>query len=742
MKPILKPLTILLTVPLLIGQAQARAGLDGDASKTHASGKKPCPPKTPVKPPEPVKKPCPPKPPSAPKPLVNPPKTTPASPVTLAEPVAPVVGGGAGAGTAVAPSAMAPAPVTGTDPATPVAPAAPAAPADSGQSPQADAPAVPPQQSQPKTQLKAKLEPFFYIDFDWGAWTVNLTPHSATKQADQYVKQDYNPNNDTLVYGDYKDGFQKTSYAQIEGGLGPQVSFWLANTSGIATQFWAYVGVMPVVGKQASSVRFANTLSEAQTQPGITSVPHQASDIVQWHEGDNVTLISKGGVMFAAAAGLNAFSVGTARIAEGSWETYVEKIRGNRAYVKMTKGQLTNLSGFAGAALYNVSLNEFKNTDDGFSFLYDLNTEVGRHAYEDVVKGNVFSSQQLATKKKSESGPVTKVESFRSVNSGKNVSHSFGIPILWNTSYTSGKIQSYTSSTFHMDNTSVQVNYGIYSRENNYRFWDIHHTTDYMFTGAMYAIRDNSDRSVTRGIFGRYSYAYKNEEATNFGFRRAIQNLIRQTGETDLMVNIPTVNLGYTGIEFNVTLSEANTYNLMAYANGFQDVFSPLAQQYLDQYNAQGTDPLWYCNLDDRTEKTDPNCLYRVKSQTLNAAKTMNEALKKMAETQNTDAKAFSAAYAQFGEAMGTNMFTFRTALQLAGAGAKIDYLLEGTKFSMYYKSWETTSTPNRWAVTSNASASGKKQIPFDPKTLRSKTRGFLFAPGNGKGQRPGMPVL
>jgi len=130
-----------------------------------------------------------------------------------------------------------------------------------------------------------------------------------------------------------------------------------------------------------------------------------------------------------------------------------------------------------------------------------------------------------------------------------------------------------------------------------------------------------------------------------------------------------------------------------------------------------------------------------VKSESETASRDMYAALKKMSSVQNSDAKAFSAAYGEFGRAMGTNVFTFRTVLQLAGAGAKIDYLLEGTKISMYYKSWTTTSVANQWELTADPMKNSDSQnIPFEPKIHQSKNRGFMFAPGNGYGQQAGMP--
>ncbi|RYZ89348.1 MAG: hypothetical protein EOP06_09460 [Proteobacteria bacterium] len=448
-------------------------------------------------------------------------------------------------------------------------------------------------------ELKSKLEPFFYIDFDWGSWIVNLTPHEANKKAPSYVKNDFNPKNDTLVYGDYKDGFQKTTFSNIEGGLGAKVSFWYANATGIMAQWWAYVGAMPVIGRETESVRYAKTLEEASKLEGYKKVPSEATELNAWSQGDHMTYVSKGGVMFAASMGFGIFNVGSAALAQGTWETYIEKVEADTVYVKMTKGDLSNYSAFTGATLVNLSVSKFNNSDDGFSFLFNLKTEVGRKAYEDMIRGNVLASAIISTsvpENMVEVPPVLKVETFKTLTTGKMVSRMFGLPIIWNTSYSKGNIQSFTTSEFHLDNSRAEVNYGIFSREKNYRLWNKHSETDYMFYGARYTVTNNSDNSKMQGMFGRYSYAYKNEMSDSNKLRKAIQKLVKITGIDDLMVNIPTMKLDYTGLDFDTTLSEENTQRLMDFAKRKgEDYFLKMGDKYVINYAQNNGDVYTYC---------------------------------------------------------------------------------------------------------------------------------------------------
>jgi len=61
--------------------------------------------------------------------------------------------------------------------------------------------------------------------------------------------------------------------------------------------------------------------------------------------------------------------------------------------VKFTATKLQSLSVFGTAAILTIANSNFSSADDGFSYLFDLETEVGRKAYEDMVRGNVFLSQ-------------------------------------------------------------------------------------------------------------------------------------------------------------------------------------------------------------------------------------------------------------------------------------------------------------------------------------------------------------
>ncbi len=172
--------------------------------------------------------------------------------------------------------------------------------------------------------------------------------------------------------------------------------------------------------------------------------------------------------------GAGPVSVGAAKLAAGSWETFVEKVENDRVYVKSTLGQLKNFSLFLDGTLIDLKLQQFQFADDGFSFLFDLTTDVGRKSYEDMIRGNVIAAERWTEEKPAnfvERVPVQKVETFRTVTTGKMVSKTFSIPLIWDQTYSKGRVQVFNTSEMHIGRNTTRVHYGIFSENNKSQFW-------------------------------------------------------------------------------------------------------------------------------------------------------------------------------------------------------------------------------------------------------------------------------
>lgn len=572
-------------------------------------------------------------------------------------------------------------------------------------------------------ELQHQLRPLFHLNFDYGTYIVNLTPQFFSPLQDS--KSQAVP---SLVFGDFTKGFQKTVFGQLELGLGAQISFWYDNFPNVAKIHWSYVGVTPLIGFETESIRYASNLKKAQALGGRWKVPAKASDLDVWDVGDTIAFAGRGGVLFSAGTGVGPVGVGAAKLAVGTWETFVEKVEKDKVYVKSSRGQLKSFSMFVDALVVNLKLQLFDSADDGFSFLFDLTTEAGRKTYEDVIRGNVLAAERWTQEKPMnfvERVPVLKVETFRTVSTGKMVNRNFSIPLIWDRTYSKGKVQVFNTSDMYIDRNTARVHYGIFSENEKSQFWQRSREVDFMFYGAKYAVEKWDSKARMTSAFGTYSYSFKQEDSNKRRLTSGIQNLIKKTGLEILRVQVPDRKLGYTGFEFNVNFEEVHTRRLMELAQRISlDRFIALSTDQIFSYFYQSMDPYGYCS-----GGVSQSCVNEIVQQTSVAVGKMYSSLRKMNQFQNTDFKAFSAAYGNFGEGMAENLFTFKTAMRAAGAGVRLDYLIEGTYISMFFRSWVVDSEGRLVAEHLPI----YKGMAFEPTKRHSRVRGLIVGRGDGE---------
>lgn len=562
-----------------------------------------------------------------------------------------------------------------------------------------------------------ELAPFFYLDLDWGQSIVNLTPHKWTGPGSSWGLDDF------------QSGFQKISFHNLTTGLGAHLSFWYPEAAGLSREWWTYVGLIPLIGKESRSVKFHRGLSEARATRGYRAVPTVARSLDSWSTGDSLTYRSRGGLLFAAGAGLGAIGVGSTALAQGSWEIAIEKITRDKVYVKITREQIHSLSFSVGAALVQAAVTDFRESDKGFSFLFDLRSETGCKGYEDMIRGNVLAAETLALREIAvplEQAGTAKIVSFQTLGGGRLFSSQQGFPGIWFRQRTRGQISSFSSAEFPLKNKNAQVHYGVYSQSKRLLFLSKHRETEQVFYGVHYAVK--SPKETHQGRFGQFHFLHTNDATSARKFEKVLRELIKLTGIEEFAKDSPARALGYVGIDFETTFNQENTQRLMIAAQTRDaDYFVGIGDRYLKAYRQRG-DPFNHC-----LGPVLPGCRRHLQEESFAALQTMHHALRTMALAQDRDPVAFTEAYAKFGEAFGKNHITFRSALELAGPGVELRYLLEGTRLSLYFKSWKTTETPNRWATVYNPDEKGPQApLPFEPRLRHTRLRGLILKPGVG----------
>lgn len=612
-------------------------------------------------------------------------------------------------------------------------------------------------QPKPEVELRSKLEPIFYLDFDITRKIINRTLHDSSKANNQTITYDFNPNRESLILGDYQDGFTVVDYHLIEGGIGLRAKLFYENASGLKELFYAYAGIIPYAGKDMMTVRYANTLAAAKKMPRFSNPPETADDLANWSLGDSMTYESTGGVMFIAGAGFSLIGVSGAKIAKGTWKVYVEKTDIQTAYVKITKNKLDSLSGHVGGVLVSIGTGEFKSSDDGFSYKLDLTSQTGRQAFADLLSGNVLGVQML---EQNQDPSVLHVDNFKITSAGKFNNFFLGLPLILNTNWSSGNIYSFEATDMIIDQKKAQAHYGVYSKDRQTRVFATKRSRTYTFYGADYSVTD-SQNQVLNGQFGHFIWSYHNEDSSQSSLRKAMKELVRQVGLQNLvLVNIPSNDdLNYTGLNFEVSFDQNQTDRMIraAQLQGFV-AWKEQGSKALNTYFKTTEDRLGLCenfsstNNDnfgtaDAAEDIRKRCYSYYKSGgigedgTLEAIEKMHQALREMGTAKGSNSEIFVKAYAKFGKAALTNPFTFNKALELAGTGVELTYTVEGEKLSAYEIGVATTGKSGEFKVIKSPGEPLKNRNRHG-RIENERTRGVIIAPSRPIIETPLLPAI
>lgn len=544
-----------------------------------------------------------------------------------------------------------------------------------------------------------------------GTKVTNLTQHDPKKA----MLQGGSPN--SLVVDDYKDGFKVERYQLLEGGLGVAGKFWFENSTGLKDLLGLGIGLIPIKASKSFSTQYARTQNDLARLPKITKAPTNANDLTDWSVGDNVLYTSEGGLMYFGAVGIGPVSAGPVRVAKGSWSTYVEKAADKVAYVRISKTKLKALSASAGAGLVSISTSNFKDEDNSFSYLVDIKSEKGRRVYEDLVRGNVAAVQTEV-----KSGKVVRQVDAQVVLRNGKLSHVFlGLPIILNETVTKGTITNVTKADLMLEQSKVNVTYGIYLNDQRNRFLDTHASKTVVFYGAKFStVRKEG---TVDGMFGKYSVTMGDDTTSNRSLKNMTQELVKKSGlEAALAIRVPKdTRMDFGSGSLDVTFTQANTETMMARAAKVteKEFVGKMMAVYSKNFG-NGADVLGLC----RNKEED--CADRALVSTKRSLAKMHRALMKMQATRANDIE-FTKAYAEFGREVSQNGMMVQAAVTLAGAGVGVYMKLEGERISTYELALRSTG---RGIEMSTVDPSTLRTDSVDPRANANQNRGLLVGPG------------
>lgn len=299
------------------------------------------------------------------------------------------------------------------------------------------------------------------MDFDLTRKITNRTLHKKVVSLQSELNYEIEPMGsaiNTLLMGDFDEGFTVTDYYKVSLGPGAVARLFLDNSTGLAKLFGSYAGIVPYQGKAMKAVRYAPNLEVAKSLDRFQSPPQNASELASLAIGDNLTYDAVGGVMCFSGAGITGASLNAIKVAQGSWNVYIEKNSNSHVFVKLTNSKLDSVGIQVGNAIVSAGKNSFDSEDEAFSYEVDITSSLGKQAYEDLISGNVAGIQALLNKK----DPTVKLVTHQSAKrSGSAKSYYFGIPLILYTNWSTGKTNTDELTSFELDQKKMKAQYSI-----------------------------------------------------------------------------------------------------------------------------------------------------------------------------------------------------------------------------------------------------------------------------------------
>lgn len=530
-------------------------------------------------------------------------------------------------------------------------------------------------------QLQTELGALVFGQLDFSRATVNMTP----------LAHDPNVTDaPTLTLDNYENGFMISHGLSVDIGAGPGVSFYFANLTGPLAYLGQYVGLGLVAEKNIEFTTLVDSKEDIKKAVKQKKIPWKASEIASWKEGETVFYQTNGGIALSGRVGPLYFGVGPTAILAGGWQTYIEKMEDGKVFVQLMKGHEKELRLVAGtlvAEAYTAIVNELAK---GVSFAFDLTDEGAQHAYEDMLKGNIVPTQELASQPGL--GSIVRVDNLLRSKTRHVRKFAIGIPFIY-FSTSKENYREYLRKESSLDGVTRELYFGANVKKTTGRAITIHKSTNEGFYSAL-EVDSKLDQQDKLDYSGRYNWNYAADHGSSKKLNRALHRLIKTTGlNNELLVNIPDEKkLKYTAISFDLDLPHAYVDYLLADDRFVQvmDEYNERATLELEDYFADASDPLRLC-LTHVTKFDLANCKGRLQFSQRIHLKRMRKALEEMKMAaqysflNEGDRLNFIKAFTDFGKALVSDVFVFKTVFEDAKrCGMKTNYKIEGERLSRF----------------------------------------------------------
>ena len=528
--------------------------------------------------------------------------------------------------------------------------------------------------SKPKKKVKVRVLPLVFGNYDIFKKVVNLTAGELQTA------------NTPVILDDFKAGFQVSQMKSYNLGLGIAPQVYVDNATGLMALSTGVVGLAATKNSLVQFERFVETEEEVSQMANLP-IPYKKNQLDLYKTGESVYFENTGGMLFIGGVSVAGVFTGGSVVAEGGFKTFVTKTDHNKVSVQVVKTKINNTTLFTGFTVIKLDAASNKQLNRGFSYNFDLNSDAAVDAYERLLAGNAVPAQELSAR-----GAFTGVVITDTFNNSQNVRSrglTIGIPMVFIYNWSTGKTYGQTETLYHENNSKTDLNYGVYFKELNGRFFHKHKKLVRTFYSGK-ALNKSSNGSVTsQDQLATYLWSYENDSSKSTTFKKALRTFQKDLGLRSVFN--PSISpkeiLGYMKLEAQVEIPESYTKRMMKAIDAglVSDVMAKQSATLINDYFAKGDLDELCLNEDDEVIAQGPSCKDTLARQTKISLKKINSILTQMNKSVN--AAEFTSLHALVGKEVVKNQFVLGTFFAL-DSKCELSYKvkLEGERLSRVIK--------------------------------------------------------
>ncbi len=439
--------------------------------------------------------------------------------------------------------------------------------------------------------LHAGISPFGFFEFDGDNYRYVINNS-------EYDYESFSPDKKVPLRVVKNDGYIVVRNKSIESAIGPEINFWFDSFSRSTYMFSAAIGLMPVKGSLIRSQVHIDTIEEVP-RPHISKIPYDADDVIDWWPEDKVTYLSYGGLV--TYANLNYYfllNLDSIFYAKGSWIVEVKRKPDNKVSLQITKSRLKLLKlGVNFANALEVAIERFDDTEKTLKFVYDLDDETAKKAYEDALRGHLLTSQKMALDNLDERVSFDYKDTSKSSTTQRTATINFPLfPRIYKKEWIKGKTITDSNTSYPESKEKVKTKFLKYykgSFKNRIsRSFDKNVLNIKSFTGVVYKTFKKNDL-LDKGKMAHFNWFYRNTKTKKSEFREVVREMKSYLGlKTPLNFELPAFKtFGYVGLYLDMAIYEdaleVIAQNLLVDKGALENKSREIAIKYFQRKDAQ-----------------------------------------------------------------------------------------------------------------------------------------------------------